>query len=137
MGVSESFTIETSFCGVSIGKMAPYLYDEQSWKDIGGKICEGIYHLLTTDMSKIRSVAERELKIPAEKRVMPSMGMKLGCARADSWRELDVCGSQPVISKPKLTKGTMGKTMVLGPCQKVLIGPRNNVLAPFLLRNST
>jgi hypothetical protein len=62
LGVVESFCIETSFCGISGGRLAQVLYDEWLWKEIGCKICHAARHLLTRQASKLREFAENELR---------------------------------------------------------------------------
>jgi hypothetical protein len=63
LGVVESFTIESSFGGVAHGRLQSVLYDENLWKEIGAKICEAVYHLLTKGNSRLRNMAERELRL--------------------------------------------------------------------------
>ena len=63
MGIGESFTIETSFGGITSGRLATILYDEAVWKEIGAKIGDAVYYSLTTETGRLKSMAERELKI--------------------------------------------------------------------------
>jgi hypothetical protein len=67
MGIGHSYTIESSFAGVTNGRLASFLYDESSWKELGASIAEGIYHLLTPNGSRVRNQAERELKSSANR----------------------------------------------------------------------
>jgi hypothetical protein len=63
MGIQHSFCIESSFAGITNGRLPIVLYDESGWKEVGASIAEGIYHLLTLENSRIRNLAERELKV--------------------------------------------------------------------------
>ena len=45
--ILQSFTIESSFGGISIGPRTGVLYDETIWKEIGQKCGEALYHLLS------------------------------------------------------------------------------------------
>ena len=62
MNVVQSFTIETSFGGLTSGPRAGTLYDEISWKELGQKCCEATYHYLCGNDSPLTSYVERELK---------------------------------------------------------------------------
>lgn len=75
MGIIQSFTIETSFCGIKNGKFASLLYDEDIWLKLGRDIGLSIFNLLTPDFSRVRSLAERELKIGQSKEQKPAKGM--------------------------------------------------------------
>ena len=66
MGILNSYTIETSFGGIANGKFSSFLYDEGSWKKIGMNIGEAIFNLLTPEYSKIRAMAEKDLKINSQ-----------------------------------------------------------------------
>ena len=63
MGLAQSYTIETSFGGITSGRLSTILYDEAIWKEIGAKIGDASYYLLNTETSRLKNMAERELKI--------------------------------------------------------------------------
>ena len=75
MGILQSFTIETSFAGISNGKISSVLYDETIWRQIGNDIGVSIYNLLTPDYSKVRNLVERELKIGSPEQKSPTKGI--------------------------------------------------------------
>jgi hypothetical protein len=56
IGIVQAFTLETSFGGA-----AGVLYDERSWRDIGAKVAEGLYHLLTRAPSPLRAIAQADI----------------------------------------------------------------------------
>lgn len=60
MGIVQSFTIESSFGGITSGPLNGYLYDEKLWKDFGGKVGEAVYHLVSAD-SPLHQYVEKEL----------------------------------------------------------------------------
>jgi hypothetical protein len=100
LGVRESFTIESSFGAVPNGRLVSVLYDEHLWKEMGAKICEGLSHLLTVGSSRLRSLAERELKLV--QRPLP-----------DSSKKSD--GGVPEmrgLRKPSLSRPVGGKTIL-------------------------
>jgi hypothetical protein len=88
MGVVESFCIETSFCGVSSGRLSSVLYDEWLWKELGGKIGEATYHLMARPCSRVRAIAERAIGGKKEAEEENRQGKIL----------------QAVISRPNLSK---------------------------------
>jgi murein tripeptide amidase MpaA len=59
--VVNSFTIESSFGGISAGPRAGMLYDELLWKELGEKCGVGIFHLLRRDESPLIAYVEHEL----------------------------------------------------------------------------
>jgi hypothetical protein len=63
MGLVQSFTLETSFGGVSDGPRAGVLYDEIIWKEIGAKCGEALYHLLIGEESPLSNYVDRELEL--------------------------------------------------------------------------
>jgi hypothetical protein len=93
MGVLESFCIESSFCGVSGGRLASILYDEYLWKELGAKIGEAAFHLLDGEPSRFRISAEKVLGLVPKK----NNGEILEDEKSGK-------GIQAVISKPNLSK---------------------------------
>lgn len=75
MGILQSFTIETSFAGISNSKISSVLYDETIWRQIGNDIGVSIYNLLTPEYSKVRNLVERELKIGLPEQKSPTKGI--------------------------------------------------------------
>ena len=47
LGVVHSFTIESSFGGIVTGPRSGILYDEKMWKDMGARVGEALYYLLS------------------------------------------------------------------------------------------
>jgi hypothetical protein len=96
LGIIQSFTLETSFGGVSDGPRAGALYDEIIWKEIGAKCGEALYHLLIGQESPLSNYVGRELELmnpgddgseedrderklwPAEKQLAEGPEVKLG-----------------------------------------------------------
>ena len=71
LGVIHSFTIESSFGGVTWGPMSGVLYDARIWTELGGKIGEGLYHLLNPVATPVRISVNREFAAPEPKEVRP------------------------------------------------------------------
>ncbi|EAY18368.1 Clan MC, family M14, Zinc carboxypeptidase-like metallopeptidase [Trichomonas vaginalis G3] len=65
LNVVQSFTIETSFGGLTSGPRAGVLYDEISWKELGQKCCEATFHYLCGNDSPITSYVAKELSFLA------------------------------------------------------------------------
>lgn len=65
MDIVQSFTIETSFGGVTSGPRAGCLYDELIWKEIGTKCGGAIYHLLNGNQSPLVSYVSKEMSFLA------------------------------------------------------------------------
>jgi hypothetical protein len=61
MNVVNAFTIETSFGGVAGGPAAGTLHDERIWNDFGGKVAEGLYHLVGKNVSLMRLIVQGDL----------------------------------------------------------------------------
>lgn len=59
--VVNSFTIETSFGGVSAGPRAGYLYDEILWKELGSKCGHAVYHLMIDSDSPLVAYVDKEV----------------------------------------------------------------------------
>jgi hypothetical protein len=132
LGVFESFTIETSFSGIACGRLATVLYDERIWKELGCKMCEGIYHLLGPGGSRIRSLAERELGLVTEKL---GLGMTTDFRKSenwkDGWKKGDEGAAHPVISRPDLSRGKVGKSMLFGSQGRSIIGHKALLVTSF------
>ncbi|OHS96851.1 Clan MC, family M14, Zinc carboxypeptidase-like metallopeptidase [Tritrichomonas foetus] len=60
-GIVQSFTIETSFGGITQGPLSGLLNDEKIWKGIGSKVVEAIYHFFNQSTG-MRKFAEKELQ---------------------------------------------------------------------------
>lgn len=60
MGIVNSFTIESSFGGITAGPRAGLLYDELLWKEIGAQCGVAIYHMMS-GTSEIVEFVEKEL----------------------------------------------------------------------------
>jgi hypothetical protein len=86
-GVVQAFTIETSFGGV-----AGLLYDERSWREIGAKIAEALYHLLTQTTSSLRAVAQADIAREVERQ-------REGVAYSQNTKNQGVIRKQPVVRK--------------------------------------
>ena len=65
--VVHSFTIETSFGGVTAGPRAGFLYDEILWKEFGTKCGGAVYHLLIGNESPLVSYVAKEISFLAPK----------------------------------------------------------------------
>lgn len=65
--VIHSFTIETSFGGVTSGPRAGCLYDEILWNELGAKTGVAIYHLLNGSDSPLINYVSKELSFLAPK----------------------------------------------------------------------
>lgn len=65
LGVQQSFTIETSFGGVETGPNSGNLYEETSWKDLGSKCLEAVYHYFNEKESLIYNYVVKELEAVA------------------------------------------------------------------------
>ncbi|OHT15537.1 Clan MC, family M14, Zinc carboxypeptidase-like metallopeptidase [Tritrichomonas foetus] len=63
--VVHSFTIETSFGGVTAGPRAGCLYDEILWKELGSKCGGAVYHLLNGNDSPLVSYVGKEISFLA------------------------------------------------------------------------
>lgn len=60
LNIVHSFTIETSFGGIEYGYRAGTLYDERSWKELGMRTAECMYHFYVGRNSPFFSHAARE-----------------------------------------------------------------------------
>jgi hypothetical protein len=116
MAVVESFCIETSFCGVSTGRLSSVLYDEWLWKELGGKIGEAAYHLLARPYSRVRVIVERGLGLTARK--------------AGEMEEENRQGKtvQAVISRPNIPKRQAVSLTVIRPSGSKTVFPSRTVL---------
>jgi hypothetical protein len=83
MDVVNAFTIETSFGGVAGGPLAGTLHDERLWKDFGGKVAEGLYHLVGKDVSPLRLVVQGDLFREADNTRTDSQTTKWSIATRD------------------------------------------------------
>jgi len=61
LDVVNSFTIETSFGGINNGERTGILYDELTWKEIGLKCGESLYHLLYSSKSPVYNYVSQEM----------------------------------------------------------------------------
>ncbi|OHT15780.1 Clan MC, family M14, Zinc carboxypeptidase-like metallopeptidase [Tritrichomonas foetus] len=70
--IIQSFTVESSFGGISTGPRAGVLYDELIWKELGCKCGESLYHLLhktpllqfvSKEMSFLSPIATNQVEI--------------------------------------------------------------------------
>jgi hypothetical protein len=58
MDIVHCFTLESSFGGIPNGPMAGILNDERIWLELGGKVIDGLYHLLVQPFTQLRSYAQ-------------------------------------------------------------------------------
>ena len=61
LGVVNSFTIESSFGGHLGGLWSNTLYNDSTWKEIGEKVGESLYHLLAEPATQVLKSAEKEI----------------------------------------------------------------------------
>jgi hypothetical protein len=58
MGIVNSYTLESSFCGSDFGKHADFHFSTEHYQEIGHNLCDAILEFFDTDQSKIKSYLE-------------------------------------------------------------------------------
>jgi hypothetical protein len=88
LGVDQTFTIESSFGGIPGGLAKGVLYDLKLWKELGGRLGEGLYHLLVVVPTPLRVYAESSLIQDADEQIqaviMKKSKVPNGCTRAQA-----------------------------------------------------
>ena len=65
LGISNSFTLESSFCGADFGKHAEFHFSTEHYQEIGHNLCDAILDFCDPDPSKYKAVLdELELLFP-------------------------------------------------------------------------
>jgi len=62
MGVVNSYTLESSFCGPDIGPFSDFHFNTEHLKRVGHSFCDAILDYCDPDQSKVKLVIE-ELEI--------------------------------------------------------------------------
>lgn len=61
LGITHSYTIESSFGAILVGTKSGFLYNEYTWKEIGMKCGEAMYHLLLRNSSPLTKYIYQEI----------------------------------------------------------------------------
>jgi len=65
LGITNTFTLEASFCGADQGKFADYHFNQDLLQEVGHRFCETILDFCDPDQTKVRSVLEElEIMLP-------------------------------------------------------------------------
>jgi hypothetical protein len=80
LGITNTFTIEASFCGADQGKFADYHFNVELLQEVGHRFCDTILDFCDPDQAKVRHVLE-ELEIMLPK---ASDSDSSGCSDGDS-----------------------------------------------------
>jgi len=67
LNISNSYTLEASFCGADFGKFADYHFNIEMLEELGHQFCETIYDFCDPDQVKIKkSMEELEMLYPSK-----------------------------------------------------------------------
>ena len=80
LGITNTFTLEASFCGADQGKFADYHFNVELLQEVGHRFCDTILDFCDPDQAKVRHVLE-ELEIMLPK---ASDSDSSGCSDGDS-----------------------------------------------------
>ena len=58
MGIVNSYTLESSFCGSDFGKHADFHFSTEHYQEIGHNLCDAVLEFFDTDQSKIKVILE-------------------------------------------------------------------------------
>lgn len=65
MGITNTFTLESSFCGADQGKFADYHFNAELLTEVGHRFCDTILDFCDPDLVKVKQVlAELEIMLP-------------------------------------------------------------------------
>jgi len=65
LGITNSFTLEASFCGADQGKFADYHFNTDLLQEVGHRFCDTILDFCDPDQVKVKSVLEElEIMLP-------------------------------------------------------------------------
>ena len=65
LGITNTFTLESSFCGADQGKFADYHFNVQLLEEVGHRFCDTILDFCDPDLVKVKQVlAELEIMLP-------------------------------------------------------------------------
>ena len=56
--ISNSYTLEASFCGADYGKFADYHFNTELLQEVGSAFCQTLYDMFDPDQSKVKVVLE-------------------------------------------------------------------------------
>ena len=101
LGITNSYTLESSFCGADYGKYADFHFNTDLSQEVGHKFCETIIDFCDPDQVKVKSILEElEIMFPKGSDDESEEG-----SNADS----DFSGDEGGISKKKKKKKNAGK----------------------------
>ncbi|OMJ93182.1 hypothetical protein SteCoe_3873 [Stentor coeruleus] len=70
LGIINSFTMEASFCGASIGKHADFHFNQEHLQQLGHDFCEALLDFCSPDQSKVKVIMEElEMLNPYEEEI--------------------------------------------------------------------
>lgn len=58
MGITNTYTLEASFCGADYGKYADFHFNTDLLQEVGYKFCETIIDFCDPDQIKVKDVLE-------------------------------------------------------------------------------
>ena len=65
VGINNSYTLESSFCGSDFGKHSDFHFSTEHYQEIGHNLCDAILDFCDPDQSKIKAILdELELLFP-------------------------------------------------------------------------
>jgi hypothetical protein len=65
MGITNTFTLEASFCGADQGKFADYHFNVDMLQEVGHRFCDTILDFCDPDQIKVKQVLEElEIMLP-------------------------------------------------------------------------
>lgn len=65
MGITNTFTLEASFCGADQGKFADYHFNVDMLTEVGHRFCDTILDFCDPDQIKVKTVLEElEITLP-------------------------------------------------------------------------
>lgn len=65
MGITNTFTLEASFCGADQGKFADYHFNTDLYQEVGHRFCDTILDFCDPDQVKVKAVLEElEIMLP-------------------------------------------------------------------------
>ena len=100
LGITNSYTLESSFCGADYGKYADFHFNTDLLQEVGHKFCETIIDFCDPDQIKVKSILEElEIMFPKNSDDESDEG---------SNAESDFSGDEGKLTKKKKVPGAKG-----------------------------
>jgi len=109
MGITNTFTLEASFCGPDQGKYADYHFNIDILEEVGHKFCETIMDFCDPDQIKVKQVLEEfEVLLPKASDSESDMESEPDSGENISENEGQGGAANEQRSKKKIAKGKKG-----------------------------